>query len=300
MPASLLEYLERNYREQEPDWLYLAQHTSDPQVRKEFLKGFLQSRIVYYPGAGRDGQPIKLFNRAHAAHAYIYVDYGISREQLHHNLTPNPEDRTCGFRGYRTVTILDLEPHELGPWPPVYHLSRHQAAGSMWFVNKAEAPYAALYVLERLPEFSDDHGARRFAILSLNGDGFATYDALFCQDASQAKPFCVVVQDHGFGGNWDRFDRGYKLEEIARMANVWPELLLVAYEVSRPWRGYELPDLAGDDLEPERGGMHSFLRALYHRSAAHRAGGFSDAGRHRPSPNDKPHRGSVWWLEKDI
>lgn len=277
MPVPLVEYLRQNYREPQPAWLDLAEHASDPEVRRNLIRGFLQSRIVYYPGAGTDGQPISLFNRAHAAHAYVYVDYRISREELHRKVTPDPNVRSRGFLGYRTIAMLDLLPHELTPRPPVYHLAPFETAGSRWFVNEDSKPYAALYIFERLAGFDDEHGARRFAVLFLFADGFATYDALFCQRDSIAKPFCVVVQDHAFGGNWDRFDRGHLLEKTADLANVWPELLLVAYQVSRPWRGYEKPELGGEVLEPERGGMHGFLRTLFVKSPAQ--------GGHGPAPN---------------
>ncbi|MCX7603815.1 MAG: hypothetical protein N2036_07045, partial [Bryobacteraceae bacterium] len=90
MPLPIVDYLKMHYREPEPEFLKMAPQAEDPATRRAIVEGFLRSRIVYYPGAGNDGQPIKLFNRAHAAHAYVYVDYLISRERLHRNLTPNP------------------------------------------------------------------------------------------------------------------------------------------------------------------------------------------------------------------
>ena len=65
------------------------------------------------------------------------------------------------------------------------------------------------------------------AILFICADGVAAYDALFCQRKTQA-PFAVVLQDHGFGGNWATFGRGDGLEKDASTAGRSLELLLAA------------------------------------------------------------------------
>lgn len=65
-----------------------------PSYLKEFKKGdkidfkeLLKSRIVYNPGAGTEGSPIRVFNTAHAAHFYIYVDYGFTKSQINNELS---------------------------------------------------------------------------------------------------------------------------------------------------------------------------------------------------------------------
>ena len=130
----------------------------------------------------------------------------------------------------------------------------------------AAAPaFGFLEILERDPEFDDGHGARRLAILFLGADGIAAYNALFCQEGNVAVPFAVVVQDHGFGGNYDRFGRGGLLEGLAARCNVIPRWLLVA-ENTDPWEGFvRVPEVDGD-----RGGMHATLRFLYERREGQR------------------------------
>lgn len=256
------DYLRTRFKEPEPPWLQLADRLDEPEVRRQFLEGFFASRIVYYPGAGSDGQPVHLFNKTHAAHAFIYVDQWSSREEVHEMMTPSPGVRSRGFRGYRVLAVCDLAPSELAPYPLQAHVDSFEILGARDFVRGGrDYGYAALYVFERLPEFGDDHGARRFALIYLKADGFAAYDALFCQHGSIARPFCVVVQDHGFGGNWNRWDRGGLLEEIAVRASVRPPLLLVAHS-SEEWEGYQLSTHNGLPLHQVFAPSYGFWRRL--------------------------------------
>lgn len=268
MPVPMVEYLRKNYREPEPEWLQLAERASDPEVRREIVNGFLRSRIVYYPGAGRDGHPVKLFNQAHGAHAYIYVDYGLPEEDVRRYAEAAPGRPARGFRGYRHISVLEVKKDELTPWPIIWNLSSIEIQRATQWYPRIE-PYALLYVYERQQPYEDQHGAKRFAVLYLCADGIAAYDAIFCQKKSVAVPFCVVVQDHGFGGNWGRYDRDSELELVAKRAGVRPELLLVAFHTSRHWRGYVPADMDGEALEPEPGGMGQHLRTLFRRNRSY-------------------------------
>jgi hypothetical protein len=245
----LREYL-REMRERTPGWLerFRAGDSFDRD-------GFFSSRLVYYPGSGTDGHAVKVFGSAHAAHCFIYVDYGRTRADLESQLA----DPTQRFRGYHTLSRLELDPSHVVPSSWVPHAPSGRAGGDA----HARAPtFAFLEVLERDDEHDDAHGAHRLAILFLGADGIATYDVLFCQN-SGSPPFAVVIQDHGFGGNYDRFGREGLLEQIATRSDVLPPFQLVA-EDSVAWHGY----LPVRDVAGERGGTHGRLRALFARSGA--------------------------------
>ena len=111
--------------------------------------------------------------------------------------------------------------------------------------------------MERFPNLDDTHGAQRIALLFLGADGHATYDALFCQSDSHA-PFAILLQDHGFGGNFSDFGQGGLMCNIAMRTNCLPELLLVA-ENTHAWEGYT----PIRDLDPTYGGMHQSSRRLF-------------------------------------
>ena len=65
MPETMQDYLRRVHREDMPRWL---------ETGELLLEKFFQSRTVYYPGAGTDGSPIKIFNCSHSSHCFVWVD----------------------------------------------------------------------------------------------------------------------------------------------------------------------------------------------------------------------------------
>ncbi|CAG1000147.1 hypothetical protein BURK2_02945 [Burkholderiales bacterium] len=237
-----------------PEWLARFAH-GDAFPREAFFG----SRVVYYPGSGTDGHPVKLFGSAHAAHCFVYVDYGRTQEELESALT-HPEH---GFLGYHRLARLQLRESDLVPrgWTPHVALDDAALASARNFAKVADAPFGFLEVLERNPDLGEEHGAKRLAILFLGADGIASYDALFCQNQKPRPPFSVVLVDHGFGGNYGRFGHDSLLERIAQRCEVLPELLLVT-EYTQAWAGFErVPD-----VERDRGGMHNERRHLFARN----------------------------------
>lgn len=164
------------------------------------------------------------------------------------------------------MDIVDLSPSDIVPvaWHP--HLTdagyrdkfqRRQSWVQDWMKNQGVSPYGALVVFPRRWEFDDRHGPARLALLQLGADGIATYDALFCRHG-QRPPWAVVVQEHGFGGNWDSFGRDSLMHAIAQRAGRLPEWVLLGH-----------PTEALDGFAPVRrccssiGGMHHGERQLF-------------------------------------
>jgi hypothetical protein len=246
---TLYEYL-RGLREDVPSWLDEFR-SGDAFSRRAFFG----SRVVYYPGSGTDGHPVKVFGSTHSAHCFVYADYGVTQATLQAAL----EDPRHGFRGYHRLIRLELREPDLVPrgWTP--HVRAGELPPERFTVAAvAAAPFGFLEVLELDHDLDDKHGARRLAVLFLGADGIASYDALFCQEHSESPPFAVLLKDHGFGGNYNGFGRGSLLERVATRSRVLPSWLLVA-ESAQAWQGFErVPEVDGD-----RGGMHATLRFLY-------------------------------------
>ena len=248
--VTLKEFL-LNYREAMPAWLGKFR-PEDKFCRIDFFT----SRVVYYPGAGNDGHAVAVFGAAHAAHCFVYADYMKSLKQTLNDLT----DQQQGFMGYTALATIILTPDDVTPrgWTPQIQLSQRQ---KRWYPcsSTTTEPFALLAVLERHLAFDDSHGPERLAILFLGADGIATYDALFCQLPNPRSPYAILIQDHGYGGNYDKFGRGGLLERLAIRCKVLPEWLLSGNSSDETWRNYDLvPDVIG-----EIAGMARSRRRLY-------------------------------------
>jgi hypothetical protein len=236
--ATIEEHLANSFvADDMPEWLAVYKPDQGTgRSRRTLVQEFLQSRLIYYPGSGQDGGAVKLFNIAKVASCFVYVDYMLTRQNL------ASEIKTAGFNGYDVLDTIDLKPEDLISSPFVPHLGPEETHGSRRFVDPSE-PYATLTIFEK----SDPAvpGYPRFAVLFLFADGHAAYDALFCQRDSGPPPFGVVLQDHGFGGNWSPFGEGGALHTIAHRADKFPELLLVG-DNTTSWPGYQkVPDVSG-------------------------------------------------------
>jgi hypothetical protein len=232
------EHYLRSIREPVPRWLddLRAEGCPDPT---QLAAAFLSSRVVFYPGSGTDGQPVKLFGSTHSAHCFVYADYGLRQESLEVAIEYRP------FRGYRSLKRFVLREEHLVPngWRP--HVSaeelRQLAPHFRQHGRIADRPFGFVQVLQRNDDLDDAHGASRLAILFLGADAVAAFDALFCQSEGRA-PFALVVQDHGLGGNYSSFRRNGLLAKVAERAGCFPTHLLVA-QGHREWAGYTaLPD----------------------------------------------------------
>lgn len=229
------------HREELPEWL------TQP-VTKFDRRSFFHSRTVYYPGSGIDGQAVSLCGRAHAAHAFVYVDNSTTQQAISDRV-----NRRHGipFDGYTVEYEQELEEADI--WPggvPVQH------GDWMGWRGQVKTPYVLFVVLTREDNRDDTHGPIRHAILFVGDDGFARYDALYCQSDGTPPPFLVVIENQGIGG--PGFGADGLLEGIAQQCNVLPKWLLVGR--AEPWFGYH-----DTGAEPECGGMMENPRRLFRR-----------------------------------
>ena len=207
-----------------PAWL-LDYQPGQAFQREEFFR----SRIVYYPGCGSDLRPVRVFGLTGSAHVFIHADYI-------HRFRRDCDDLHCGLRGYRVLDRRDLELDALMPRPWTPHASPDEARSSPDGFVRTE-PFASLVVLEREAGCPETEGPARLAIVWLGFDGIAAYDALFCQTHSFGPPFALMLQDHGFGGNYDRFGGGGLMDLIARRSRCRPEWLMLGPR-TEVWDGY--------------------------------------------------------------
>ena len=209
---------------------------------------FINSRIVFYPGSGCDGQAVRVLGSAHVAHCFIYADYAVSR-------TSQLDGSNKSFRGYRSISRISLKQHEILPsgWQP-------HSSGDHRYCPDANG-WGFFEVLEREQDYDEHHGPKRLCILFLGADGSAAYDALFCQNASQRLPFVLYIVDHGWKGIPGRFGRGDLLESIANRCSALPEWILVD-NVNNAWRRYEMIPDAKDEEDGMRRSRYLFKKTV--------------------------------------
>lgn len=199
---------------------------------------FMNSRIGYYPGAGFDGNLIKVGNQSHSVHCFLHGDYGVSREEMEKHL-----DKDGCIAGYHSIGRVD--------WSDTVHIDGH-----LEFRNDLD-PYCFMEVFERDLDKDDTWGAKRIAVTFLFADGIQTYRQLFVNRYRKA-PWLFLLQDHGFGGNYDKFGKGGALDRIIQKEDVKPEFVICAVN-THIWDGYNRMDF----VLPTCDGMHRTIRYLY-------------------------------------
>ena len=231
----MVEYL-KNDPEEYPAWL-----RDFKPGDKVNISEVLQSRLFYYPGAGRDGQPISVLNRAHAVHVFILVDYWFDYNEANSMFTDT------AFSGYHIIHSQDVSKAELDQGEPVSHFTKEEhryyamLKASRAIRDNTKGGFCFLKILERDGEFDEEHGAERFAILFLGADAYPAYDALF--GCKRAIPFAVLAEDYGYGNAYAGFEQGSPLELIALRTGALPKYLISPND-DRLWEGYmRVPDV---------------------------------------------------------
>lgn len=234
---------------------FLQQDTSN-LANQELIEAMLASRTVYYPGAYSDGQAFAAFIASHAAHAVIHADYGCNPNQVAEMLRGH--DRPRGYRTERldclskdqTMQLLGLSPeHPFGNHP------RYRDELAQWMRSAMGTTGAlvelltddelcgalqgsVLAVLRREDGFDNGHGPERIAFLHVTAEGVWLFYYLWAR--RQARPYGMILQDHGYGGNWAEFGQrnGVEspLEQVAR--NCRPTWMLVGGN-THCWPDYE-------------------------------------------------------------
>ena len=145
------EYLGENYPEALPRWL----REYRPGDAKPTFGTLMSSRVVYYPACGTDGEPVRIFNQAHSAHVFLYVDWMFSREELDAAL------KYCYFTGYHRLDRFEYQENELvsGRYAPHMRMTREIVERSQEMALRAK-PFCLAEILERNADRGDDAGAK--------------------------------------------------------------------------------------------------------------------------------------------
>ena len=119
-------------------------------------------------------------------------------------------------------------------------------------------------IFERNADKDDSWGAERLAVMFLLADGIKAYEQLFVNQYKKA-PWLFLLQDHGFGGNYDMFGRGGALDRTIQKEEDKPEFVICGANTDI-WGGY----YRMDRVLATCGGMHRTIRRLYTKNYMNR------------------------------
>ena len=228
--VTVQDYL-KEYKEEIPQWL-IDYKPGDQVTFDEFMK----CRVGYYPGAEFDGNLVKVGNQSHSVHCFLHADYGVSRAEMEKHLA-----KPGCLAGYHSIGRVD--------WSDTVKVDGHLG----W---RQLEPYCFMEIFERDRDKDDSWGAERLAVTFLFADGIHAYEQLFVNQYKKA-PWLFLLQDHGFGGNYDKFGRGGSLDRIIQKG-VKPEFVICGVNTDI-WSGY----FRIDRVRATCGGMHCTSRRLY-------------------------------------
>lgn len=204
--------------------------------------------VLYYPGAGTDYGPLQHFALQLDLAVAVYVDYLSTPEQIRtmlRSVTPTvPELRRVSPRDLGCRAWADF-------WP--------DQERSLMFARPSRA-FGFQCDLQIHPD-------RSTRLIYLATEGHQTFGRLL---GTALQPDLVVLQDHGFGGNWRDFGGDSPMYSMAQAAGALPPMLFSAGENTRVWEGYKAV------AEPVllAGQMHHYERRLYQlRDAGCQSGG---------------------------
>ncbi len=196
-----------------------------------------EGQVLYYPGAGTDYGPLQHFALNMDLAVAVYVDYLIKPEMIRDMLrslsTTTPELQRVSPRDLACQVWADF-------WP--------DDSRSLLFAKPSRA-CGFMCDLQIHPE-------RSTRLIYLATEGHKTYQNLL---GTRLQPDLVVLQDHGFGGNWRDFGGFSPMYRMARAASALPPLLFSAGENTQVWPGYQ----AIGEPVLLRGQMHQYERRLY-------------------------------------
>lgn len=252
-----MEYLYNNYWEPTPDWLMEINRDSEIP-----WKQFFESRTVFYPGARMDSHTVNVFGGAHCAHCFINVDYLVMKTDIevktreHSFLEESLDTDEALFPDYTLIYSRSLSEGEFFAMfrnPYSYRSDPDlQRFNSRSNFDRNEH-FVKFYVFERNADCSNSHAVDRFALLYLGADAFPVFNAVYAQ--GRANLFATLIEDYGYGGQYERFGNKQLLHEMAKKANVFPEFILSAPFFV--WKNYALIE------EVEQSGSETRGRLLY-------------------------------------
>jgi hypothetical protein len=208
----VISYL-KDYREETPEWI--GKYLRGEQIT---FKDIMSSRVAYYPRyymkLNCDGTLIKVGNKSHSVHSFLYVDL-IKREELEKQIA-----KENSFRGYHLVKQIEWQESDIMP-SGQHHIFRP-------IPKIQEIPYCFSIIMERDEDKDDAWGAKYFVVTFLFGNCIDTYYWLFKKEYSVV-PWLFILNERYRGNIFERY---------IQSQHSYPQFVILHINANI-WKGYE-------------------------------------------------------------
>jgi len=207
----------KDYREEEPEWI--ARYLRGEEIT---FKDIMSSRVGFYPRYYTeyhirnkcDGTLIKVGNRSHSVHSFLYVGM-VKRKALEEQIA-----KENSFHGYHSVGRIEWRETDIMP------SGRHQILKPIR--NIQETPYCFSIIMERNEDKDDKWGAGHFSVTFLFGISTHIYYWLFKKEYLKA-PWIFLLNEHYKGISFERYI----------LQNQWYPQFVIYSKKASIWKGYE-------------------------------------------------------------
>ena len=196
------------------------------KTTNEYLKSNEKiGSVLYYPGGGTDFKTLKLFVEKTSINQVYYSDYSANKLDIANLVSKLGEDWTL-------IHQSDLKPKDFN----------QNKWSDFWYNLESAVEHGQpenAYALKL--NFKNDVLGKEFVFYYLGTEAIKTYHILLNNDI---KPDVIVLQDHGFGGNWDNQIFGFsenkipKFYGISKVSASLAQYIFVG-ENTKPWPEYK-------------------------------------------------------------
>ena len=149
---------------------------------------------AYYPASGDDGFPMRVCNMSWAdlkVNSYIYCDFAFTRKEVEEGILGS-------IHGYTKIAERWLDAEEFIPkgWKLNLYGAPKEKYRDRRFADRPDPEHFALWrIFHRWNYKSDSFGPEYLSFLYVGGEGFATYQQLYCENKVAPK-LLFFVQPH--------------------------------------------------------------------------------------------------------
>lgn len=206
---------------------------------------------TFYPASGIDATDIEGLSAY--TNSFVHVDYSVPENEV--KIALNDDFKAVGYKliGLKHISEKELSPNEFEPTN--FHLkdSEKERLKFLEQAKNSQRPfcYWAIYEIDETLTGSTRGKLKKFSLLHIGAEAFATFDALYANNGTNPKAIAILNPREGNDDNWTKFtDPEYRLFNLIQVNSDKNNTSLPEYVFSNMvndggicfWPNYELID----------------------------------------------------------